>query len=82
MKRQNTDILNDRISGELIVEDFTGRTEVNLKPIYAYVWEKCDGRRNTEEIAKEMESELGMRVTEGVVALTVNRLFERNLVIN
>lgn len=82
MKTTTTEMRDNRKLNDFIVEDFTGKTSVTLKPIYAYVWEKCDGKRSTDEIAKEMENELGMRVSEGVVALTVNRLFEQALVIN
>ena len=77
-----TTTLDYRNAEDLLVEDFTGKTAVGLKPIYAYIWEKCDGKRNTEQIAREIEGELGMRVSEAVVSLTVNRLFEQNLVIN
>ncbi|NNF00296.1 MAG: hypothetical protein HKN25_14850 [Pyrinomonadaceae bacterium] len=71
-----------RRTGDLLIEDFTGKTRVQLSPVYAYVWKKCDGRRDTRQIAEEMETELGMKVSEGVVSMTVNRLFERKILIN
>ena len=78
-KARKGDLLVKRDTGELIIEDLTREKGIHLNPTSAYVWEKCDGKRDTEEIAKIMENELGMNVSEKVVAMAVNKLFDKNL---
>jgi hypothetical protein len=53
--------------------------QIRLNPTSAYVWERCDGRHETYEIAEEMGSELGVAVSENVVLMAVNRLNSERL---
>jgi len=64
---------------ELYIRDLTSHKEIYLNPTSAYVWQKCDGNKNASEIAKEMERELGMIISEKVVSLALNRLADENL---
>lgn len=64
---------------ELYVRDLTSHKEIYLNPTSAYVWQKCDGNKDAGEIAKEMERELGMIISERVVSLALDRLANENL---
>jgi len=68
-----------RDTGELFIEDLVNQKSIYLNPTSAYVWEKCDGRHETYEIAEEMESELGVSVSENVVLMALNRLHSEKL---
>lgn len=68
-----------RDTGEFFIEDLANRKSIHLNPTSAYVWEKCDGRHETFEIAEEMESELGVTVSENVVLMALNRLYSEKL---
>lgn len=76
-RRNNLVIQRD--TGELFIEDLLNRKQIKLNPTSAYVWEKCDGRHETYEIAEEMESELGVSVSESVVLMALNRLYSERL---
>ena len=78
-KARKSDLVVIRDTGELFIEDLTNKKAIHLNPTSAYVWEKCDGNRNTEEIAKAMENEFGMNVSEKVVAMAVKKLSEKCL---
>lgn len=66
-------------TGELFIEDLLSHKQIKLNPTAAYVWEKCDGRHETYEIAREMENELGVSVSESVVLMALNRLYSERL---
>lgn len=66
-------------TGELLIEDLLNRKQIKLNPTSAYVWEKCDGRHETYEIAEEMEYELGVSVSESVVLMALNYLYSEKL---
>jgi hypothetical protein len=68
-----------RDTGELLIEDLLNHKQIKLNPTSAYVWEKCDGRHETFEIAEEMENELGVSVSENVVLMALNRLYSEKL---
>ena len=79
-KARKEDLVVKRDTGELYIEDMTNESEIHLNPVSAYVWEKCDGERDTEAIALEMERELGMKISEKVVAMAVTKLLDNNLI--
>ncbi len=66
-------------TGELYIEDLENDKAIYLNPTSAYVWEKCDGHRSASEIAREMEDELGMKISRKVVSMAVDKLFAKNL---
>lgn len=76
---RRNDLLVQRDTGELFIEDLQTKKQIRLSPTSAYVWEKCDGSRETYDIALEMESELGVPVSEGVILMAVNRLYYERL---
>ena len=76
-RTKDLDIRRD--TAELFVKDLTRHKEIYLNPTSAYVWQKCDGKRNASEIAKEMAKELGIIISEKVVSLALNRLAEDHL---
>ena len=71
---RRNNLVVQRDTGELFIEDLINHKNIHLNPTSAYVWEKCDGRHETFEIAEEMESELGVSVSENVVLMALNRL--------
>jgi hypothetical protein len=78
-RRNNLVIKRD--TGELFIEDILHHNHIRLNPTSAYVWEKCDGSKDTTEIAAEMEEELGVSVSENVVLMAINRLQGARLLI-
>ena len=78
-KARKSDLVIKRDTGELFIEDLANKKAIHLNPTSAYVWEKCDGKRDTKEIAKAMTNEIGMKVSEKVVAMAVNKLSDKNL---
>ena len=73
------DLLVQRNTGELFIEDLLNHKQIKLNPTSAYVWEKCDGRHETYEIAEEMGSELGVSVSESVILMALYRLNSERL---
>lgn len=78
MARKN-DLVITKETGELFIEDLKNEIAIYLNPTSAYVWEKCDGHRSADEIAREMENELGMKISSKVVSMAVDKLSSRNL---
>ena len=76
---RRNDLVVQRDTGELFIKDLLNHTQIRLNPTSAFVWEKCDGRHETYEIAEEMEHELGVSVSEGVVLMALNRLYSERL---
>ncbi|MEZ5308509.1 MAG: PqqD family protein [Pyrinomonadaceae bacterium] len=77
-KTENLSIRRD--TGELFIEDIVNSKFIHLNPTSAYVWEKCDGRHEPSEIAQEMGEELGVSVSESVIAMALNKLRNEDLV--
>lgn len=71
---RTNDLVVKRDTGELFIEDVLNRNFIYLNPTSAYVWEKCDGRRGTGDIAREMGRELGVSVSEQVVRMALTKL--------
>jgi hypothetical protein len=78
---RRNDLVVKRDTGELFIEDVLNQKYIYLNPTSAYVWEKCDGRRDTNQIAAELGSELGVSVSENVVQMTVRRLEGESLLV-
>lgn len=76
---RRNDLIVQHNTGELFIEDLLNRKSIRLNPTSAYVWEKCDGRHETYEIAEEMECELGVPVSESVILMALNRLYSEKL---
>lgn len=71
---RTNDLVVKRDTGELYIEDVLNHNLIHLNPTSAYVWEKCDGSKNTMDIAVEMGSDLGVSVSERVIQMALNRL--------
>lgn len=78
---RTNDLVVKRDTGELFIEDVINHKYIYLNPTSAYVWQKCDGERDANQIAKEMGSELGISVSEKVVRMAVRRLEGESLVV-
>ena len=76
---RRNDLVVQKDTGELFIEDLVSKKMIYLNPTSAYVWEKCDGRKNEREIARELGQELGVSVSERVVMLALDRLSEEHL---
>lgn len=70
-----------RDTGELFIEDVINHNHIYLNPTSAYVWEKCDGKKDSREIAAEMGNELGVSVSENVILMALRRLQGEKLLI-
>lgn len=71
---RTNNLIVKRDTGELFIEDILNHNQIHLNPTSAYVWEKCDGSKDTMEIAAEMGSELGVSVSENVILMALRRL--------
>lgn len=76
---RKNDLVVQRDTGELYIEDLVNDKKIILNPTSAYVWEKCDGRKNGVEIAREMGEELGVTVSQKVVEMALNKLSSESL---
>lgn len=76
---RRNDLVVQRDTGELFIEDLVNKKTIYLNPTAAYVWEKCDGRKNESEIARELGEELGVTVSERVVTMALARLSAEHL---
>ena len=69
----------EKDTGELFIEDLVSNKTIHLNPTSAFVWEKCDGRKDESEIAQELGRELGVSVSERVIMRALDKLFEEEL---
>ncbi len=76
-RKNNLKVTRD--TGELFIDDLANGQQIYLNPTSAYIWEKCDGKKDVGEIAMEMERELGMTVSEKVVSLALSKLAKSRL---
>jgi hypothetical protein len=72
-------ILSKAIDGELILYDEERHRAHRLNATAAAVWQHCDGRRTTDEIARLLSSETGKPISDEVVRLVLAELGEANL---
>ena len=71
---RRNDLVIKEETGELFIKDLINANAICLNPTSAYVWQKCDGSKEPEEIAREMREELGVPVSETLVSLAIDRL--------
>ncbi len=76
---RKNDLVIQKNTGELFIEDLISKKSIYLNPTSAYVWEKCDGRKNESEIAREMGRELGVPVSEQVIKMAFSKLSSESL---
>ena len=76
---RRNDLVVERDTGEIFIEDLLNRKQIRLNPTTAYVWERCDGSKETYEIAAELADELGVSVSEGVILMALNHLYYERL---
>ena len=76
-RKENLVIQKD--TGELFIEDLLTHRTIHLNPTSAYVWEKCDGCKNEFEIANELGRELGVSVSEKVIQMAFSKLSQEHL---
>lgn len=62
-------------TGDLFIHDLQREKHICLNPVSAFVWKKCDGNHNAEDIARDLEKEIGVKVSTGLINSTVDRLF-------
>lgn len=70
-----------RDTGQLYIEDVANRKYICLNPTSAYVWEKCDGKKDETVIAREMAEDLGVTVSESFVSQIMSKLFAEELLV-
>lgn len=75
------DLVIKKDTGLIYIEDVANHKYICLNPTSAYVWEKCDGRKDESAIAREMGEDLGVAVSEGFVTQIMNRLFAEQLLV-
>lgn len=76
---RRNDLVVQKDTGELYIEDLVSKKTIRLNPTSAYVWERCDGYKNETEIARELGQELGVSVSENVVRMALGKLSREHL---
>jgi hypothetical protein len=66
-------------TGDLFIHDLQREKYICLNPVSAFVWKRCDGNHNTEDIARDLEQEIGAKVNIGLISSTVDQLFSESL---
>lgn len=79
---RRNDLVVKEITGELFIQDLRHEKAICLNPTSAYVWQKCDGRKDMNEIAAEMRQELGLPVSENLVLFSLKFLSSEHLLEN
>ncbi len=79
---RRNDLVVKEVTGELFIQDLRYEKAICLNPTSAYVWQKCDGNKDTNEIAAEMQRELGLPVSEKLVLFSLNFLSAEHLLEN
>lgn len=77
---RKNDLIIQEDTGELFIQDLRNANAICLNPTSAYVWQKCNGKRETHEIAVEMERELGVPVSDKLVSFAIDHLSAQRLV--
>lgn len=78
-RTENLNVRRD--TGELFIEDVVNAKFIHLNPTSAYVWERCDGKKEPNQIAAELGQELGVSVSEQVVSLAISKLSSEKLLL-
>jgi hypothetical protein len=78
---RTNDLVVKKDTGELFIEDVLNQKYIYLNPTSAYVWERCDGHRDANQIAAELGNDLGVSVSELVVRMAMRRLEVESLVL-
>jgi hypothetical protein len=73
------DLVIERDGVDLFIHDLQREKYILLNPVSAFVWKKCDGKRNAEDIAHELETEIGTKVSTSLISSTVEKLFSESL---
>lgn len=73
------DLVIERDGVDLFIHDLQREKYILLNPVSAFVWKKCDGRHDHESIAKELELEIGTKVSLSLINSTVERLESERL---
>ena len=79
---RRNDLVVKEVTGELFIQDLKYEKAICLNPTSAYVWQKCDGRKEPKEIAAEMRRELGVPVSEKLVYFSLDFLSAEHLLEN
>lgn len=76
------DLVIQEMEGEILVYDLRTDRAICLNQTSALVWQNCDGKKNTLEIAGNLEKELGAPIKEELVRFAISQLKEEELLEN
>ena len=76
------DLVIQEVGGEILVYDLRTNKAICLNQTSALVWQNCDGKKDTIQIAEDMEKKLGSSVNEDLVWFAVKRLENEKLLDN
>ena len=79
---RETDIVIQEFENEVLIYDLKNHKAFCLNQTSAMVWQLCDGRRNSSQIADELSRKLRTLVSEEVVLLALDELNKNNLLEN
>lgn len=71
---RKSDLIIENQTPEFFIHDLKNEKFITLNPTSAYVWKKCDGNHSKDEIVKEMEEELGLKINPGLIDSAIARL--------
>jgi hypothetical protein len=76
------DLVIQELAGEILVYDLRTNKAICLNRTSALVWQNCDGKKDTFEIAGNLEKEFGTPVKEELIRFAINQLKEEELLEN
>lgn len=76
------ELVIQEMGGEILVYDLRTDKAICLNQTSALVWQNCDGKKDALGIAKNIEKELGSKVTEDFVWFAISQLKKESLLEN
>ncbi len=76
------ELVIQELEGEMLVYDLRTNKAICLNQTSALVWQNCDGKQSTAEIAQNIEKQTGSSVNEYLIWFALNQLEEESLLEN
>ncbi len=78
-KSRTKDLVVQSLKNETLVYDLKSNKAHNLNETVAFVWNRCDGNTNLNQIVKLLTEKLNTKIDIDFVSLALNELYESSL---
>lgn len=76
---RKNDLVVQPIDGELLIYDLLTSTAKSLNPPIAFLWQKSDGTRSISDLAVELSSDFGGKISKEYVEFALSELSKHGL---